>query len=116
MNKANGTLRLSTQREAYRQMISQPPILASKGWHCFVTVFCLLMCIGFLKVGLSGLEFLGDQRFVVGKTAYPIPHGHLLGLVGLVVLSARGCEFCLRELWRSAVASRRECARGARSN
>src|ERR1700677_3281427 len=97
MHKPNGKLRMRTRREAYRQMISEPPILASEGWHCFVTVFCLLMCISFLKVGLSGL----------GQIAHP-KQGHVLGLVGLVVLSARGCEFCLRELWRSAVPFRRK--------
>jgi len=85
------------RREAFRKLLSEPPLLASEGWHRFVSAFCLLFCTGLLRAGLSGLwEAQHDTQW------------SFLGNVCLLVLGAHGCEFCLRELWKSVAASRRK--------
>ena len=78
------------------------PVLATEGWHRFVTGFCLLACVGFIVMGVARLFDPTDGSAVPAR-----PMDYVTG-VFFILLGIQGSRFLIRQLRAPAASSTRK--------
>ncbi len=67
------------------------PLLASEGWHRFITGLCLLACVGAVMLGVARLF---DP--MEGHSGGTDPMDYVAG-VCFILLGIQGCRFLIRQ-------------------
>ena len=83
------------QSGSRREGRQSTPLIASEGWHRFVSGICLLGCIGLIVMGIARLL---DPTEGYRAAARPIDYS---AGICFILLGVNGARFLMRELRRN---------------